>query len=100
MTMDISLFKTTPPAPKAIKGWILRAGRSTAFVYWNGDNAISAWSGDHTTAIRFYRQRDALKMQAMMSLYLGSVVPYEWDELPETPVAPTEYATYVVEHKN
>ncbi len=99
MSMDLSLFKVTPPTPKVVKGWILRAGRTAAPVYWNGQNAIDAWGPDHTVAIRFYRQLDAQRMQSMMGLYLGQVIPYEWDEVAERPTTPVDYAVYVVENK-
>jgi hypothetical protein len=99
MSMDISLFQKPappPPAPpKPILGWILQAGRSSAPVYWSGDNAIDAWSGDHSQAIRFYRQKDAQKIQSMMGLYLGAVVPYQWDEIADRPTT-KDYTVVVV----
>jgi hypothetical protein len=102
MTMDLSLFKATPPAPKVVKGWILRAGRSVSYVYWTGDNALAAWGPNPADAIRFYRMQDAQRIQAMMQLHLGTVVPFDWDEAVQTPTpaAPTELSVYVVEHKN
>jgi hypothetical protein len=100
--MDISLFKATPAAPKVIKGWILRSGRSVSYSYWTGDNALAAWGPNPADAIRFYRAEDARRMQAMMQLYLGTIVPFDWDEEVQTPTptAPTELSVYVVEHKN
>ena len=102
MTMDISLFKATPPTPKVVKGWILRSGRSVNYMYWTGDNALAAWGPNPADAIRFYRAEDARRMQAMMGLYLGTIIPFDWDEdaQPATPKPSNELAVYVVEHKN